>query len=352
MYDVAIIGAGPAGAILAYELAKANEKLKILLVDGSAEHGKVCGGLLSPDAKGVLASLGLSVPDSVLTSPQTATVDTIDLERGITRVYGRDYLNMDRAAFDAWLVSLIPDTVEIKSARCISIDRSGEGFDVKLKSAGKYEQIIASIVVGADGASSIVRRTLFPEKKTYKYVSIQEWYEIPNGKLPVFSCIYDDKTSDSCSWTIIKENRFIFGGAFLKDGCRAAFAEQKARLEKHYGISFGTPQRQEACLVVSPRRYGDFFVGECGAYLVGEAAGFISASSFEGISSALSSGKMLAEAIITASDKHKITKKYRKKTRVMRLKLLLKIPKMKILTSPTLRHVIMKSGVTAKKSLG
>ena len=352
MYDVAIIGAGPAGAILAYELAKANEKLKILLVDGSTEHGKVCGGLLSPDAKGVLASLGLSVPDSVLTSPQTATVDTIDLERGITRVYGRDYLNMDRAAFDSWLISLIPNTAEIKSARCISLGRSGEGFDIKLKSAGKYEQIKTSIVVGADGASSIVRRTLFPEKKTYKYVSIQEWYEIPNGKLPVFSCIYDEKTSDSCSWTIIKENRFIFGGAFLKDGCRASFAEQKARLEKHYGISLGRPQRQEACLVVSPRRYGDFFVGEGGAYLVGEAAGFISSSSFEGISSALSSGKMLAEAISTESDKQKIAKKYRKKTRVMRLKLLLKIPKMKILTSPTLRHVIMKSGVTAKKSLG
>ena len=157
MYDVAIIGAGPAGAILAYELAKANEKLKIVLLDGSTEHGKVCGGLLSPDAKAELASLGLTVPDTVLTSPQTSTVDTIDLERGITRIYGRDYLNMDRAAFDAWLISLIPDTVDIKSARCVSVGRNGEGFDIKLKSAGKFEEIKASIVVGADGAASIVR---------------------------------------------------------------------------------------------------------------------------------------------------------------------------------------------------
>lgn len=350
MYDVAIIGAGPAGAILAYELAKKNEKLKILLVDGSTEHGKVCGGLLSPDAKRVLASLGLSLPDSVLTSPQTATVDTIDLERGITRVYSRDYMNMERAAFDAWLVSLIPDTVEIKRARCVSIDRSAEEFDIRLKSAGKYEQISASIVVGADGASSIVRRTLFPEKKIYKYVSIQEWYEIPSGNLPVFSCIYDEKTSDSCSWTIIKENRFIFGGAFLKDGCREVFAEQKARLEKHYGITLGTPQRQEACLVVSPRRYGDFFVGERGAYLIGEAAGFISASSFEGISSAIISAKSLAKAISTSPVKQRITKAYRRATRPLVAKLILKIPKMKLLTSPRIRYIIMKSGITAKRA--
>ncbi|MBE6532014.1 MAG: FAD-binding protein [Ruminococcaceae bacterium] len=351
MYDVAIIGAGPAGAVLALELAKADEKLKILLVDGSSEHGKVCGGLLSPDAKAELSSMGLTVPEAVITSPQTSTVDTIDLERGITRIYGRDYLNMDRAAFDSWLVSLIPDTVEIRRARCVSVEKSGNEFDLRLKSAGKLEEIKASIVVGADGAASIVRRSVFPNKKTYKYVSIQEWYEIPDKKIPVFSCIYDEKTSDSCSWTIIKDDNFIFGGAFLKDGCRRAFAEQKSRLEKHYGVRFGTPRKQEACLVVSPRRYGDFFVGQDGAYLVGEAAGFISSSSFEGISSAIRSGRMLARAISSGRDKQQITKKYQSATIGLRFKLLLKIPKMKILTSPTLRHLIMKSGVTAKKSL-
>lgn len=351
MYDVAIIGAGPAGATLAYELAKANEKLKILLVDGSAEHGKVCGGLLSPDAQKALASLGLSLPRSVLISPKTSTVDTIDLDKGLTRVYGRNYINMDRAAFDSWLVSLSPKTVDVRNARCISLKKGADGFDLRLNFSGKYDDVHASIVVGADGASSIVRRTLFPDKKPYKYVSIQEWYDIPSKNLPVFSCIYDEKTSDSCSWTIIKGESFIFGGAFNKNGCREAFLEQKNRLEKHYGITFGSVKKREACLVVSPRRKSDFFIGEDGAYLVGEAAGFISASSFEGISSAILSGKMLAEAISAAKNKQEITRRYRSLSRSLTSKMLLKIPKMKILTSPTLRHLIMKSGVTAKKSL-
>lgn len=351
MYDVAIIGAGPAGAILALELAKANEKLKILLVDGSEEHGKVCGGLLSPDAQKALASLGLSLPRSVLISPQTSTVDTIDLDKGLTRVYGRDYVNMDRAAFDSWLVSLVPETAEVRLARCISVKKDADGFSLRLNLDGKYDDVHASIVVGADGASSIIRRTLFPDKKPYKYVSIQEWYDLPGEKLPVFSCIYDDKTSDSCSWTIIKGESFIFGGAFKKNGCRDAFIEQKSRLEKHYGITFGTVKKREACLVVSPRRKADFFIGEDGAYLVGEAAGFISASSFEGISSAILSGRMLAEAIANAKDKQEITRRYRSLSRTLTSKMLLKIPKMKILTSPVLRSIIMKSGVTAKKSL-
>ena len=44
-YDIVIIGGGPAGATLARLLNF--EKFKVLLVDGSKDEAKVCGGLLS-----------------------------------------------------------------------------------------------------------------------------------------------------------------------------------------------------------------------------------------------------------------------------------------------------------------
>ena len=79
-YDVAVIGAGPAGAVFAAELAAADPARKILLIDGIGQgKGKVCGGLLAPDAQKVLPKLNLTLPNSVLADPQIFSVETVDL---------------------------------------------------------------------------------------------------------------------------------------------------------------------------------------------------------------------------------------------------------------------------------
>ena len=47
LYDAAVIGAGPAGAVFASQLARMCPDLKILVIDGQTEdRPKVCGGLL------------------------------------------------------------------------------------------------------------------------------------------------------------------------------------------------------------------------------------------------------------------------------------------------------------------
>ena len=163
--------------------------------------------------------------------------------------------------------------------------------------------------------------------------------------IPPYACVFDAKTSDSCSWTIRKDGLALFGGAFRRKGCRSAFAEQKSHLESHLGYSFGDPVRRAGCFVASPRKWRDFIPGRPGVYLCGEAAGFISASSFEGISSAFLSGKYLADAFAQSEDAQKILGYYRRKTAKLRLKLLGKILKMRILFCPFLRRIIMGSGI-------
>jgi flavin-dependent dehydrogenase len=340
-YDIAVIGGGPAGATFARELAKSCPEKRIVLIDEKPRTGsKVCGGLLAPDAQKVLAQFDLDLPKSILADPQIFDVKTIDLASGITRNYQRHYLNMDRAAFDEWLLELIPENVDIIRGRCTDIDNRKITADTE---KGKFE-LSADYIVGADGGSSIVRRTFF-DSPSKLYISIQEHFKDDGGDMPSYSCIYDPETSDSCSWTIRKDGYVIFGGAFDIKGGREAYFKQKARVEEHLGHSFGEAVKIEACLLTSPRKQQDFIFGKDGVFLIGEAAGLISASSFEGISSAFLSGKYLADAFASKSDPDKVLKTYKKKTAKLRLKLFFKIPKMKILCSPLLRKIIMKSGI-------
>lgn len=349
VYDIAVVGAGPAGSVFVKEIAASRPELKIILIDGqSSTSAKPCGGLLAPDAQKLLARFDLVLPKNVLEDPQIFAVQVIDVEQKLVRYYQRHYLNMDRYAFDRWLLSLIPSTVEVLGGRCSTINKEEDLYRVFVKHGGTETQITAKTIVGADGGGSVVRRTFFTPMKA-QYVAIQQWFENKGQKLPYYSCIFDSQTSDSCSWTIHKGNYVIFGGAFEKKESRKAFDAQKARLEAFLGNSFGKEVKTEACLVSSPRTMKDFCTGNDNVFLLGEAAGFISASSFEGLSSAMHSGKILADAFAEAKSTADTQRIYRKNTRALRLKLRVKAVKRAVLCTPFTRGVIMKSGVQSIK---
>ena len=348
-YDIAVVGAGPAGAVFVKEIAAARPELKIILIDGQTkESAKPCGGLLAPDAQKLLAKFDLVLPKSVLEDPQIFAVETIDVEQKIVRYYQRHYLNMDRYAFDKWLLSLVPRHVTVWQARCTGIKKEQDHYSLCVKHDGRDEVVNAKNVIGADGGGSVVRRAFF-DPISVQYVAIQQWFENKGQSLPYYSCIFDEKTSDSCSWTIHKGNYVIFGGAFKKSGCRDAFELQKRRVEEFLGNSFGDEVKTEACLVSSPRGMKDFRTGTDGVFLLGEAAGFISASSFEGLSSAMLSGKLLADAFCSSHSNIERQRAYKKSTRALRLKLCEKSLKRVLLCDPRIRKVIMKSGIQSIK---
>ena len=341
-YDIAIVGGGPAGATFARTIAISRPEMKIALINGIPKTGsKVCGGLLAPDAQKVLAQFNLSLPKSILADPQIFDVKTMDLGFGIHRSYQRHYLNMDRGKFDAWLLSLIPKNVEIIEGKCISIQ---PGFELRIQTKNGNLQIESQYLVGADGGNSVVRRTFFaPPKK--QYVAIQEYFPDIYPHIPHYSCIFDRATSDSCSWTIRKDGHWIFGGAFDVENCRNAFDMQRSHLETYLGIKLGPPIKREACLLTSIRSAKDLILGKDRVFLIGEAAGLVSPSSFEGFSSAFLSGKYLADSFSAGTDADQILRYYRRKTMKLRVKLLCKIAKKKILCAPLLRKMIMKSGI-------
>lgn len=375
-YDIAIIGLGPAGATLARLL---DPRFRVIAIDkktlepsdpiavssndtavaapsdlpsaSSRAFRKPCGGLLSPDAQRSLAAFDITLPADILVSPQIFSVRVVDLPHDITRYYQRCYVNMDRHRFDQWLIGLIPETVHMELGATVSSVRArndvsarAEGFAITYVDAhGMPKTVTSRIVVGAEGAFSHVRRLMYPNEKRHVYTSIQQWFKDANPS-PFYSCIFDPEVTDCCSWTISKDGYFIFGGAYPRKAAREAFENQKARLAER-GFCFGEPLRTEACEVVRPAAPSDFKCGRNGAFLVGEAAGFISASSLEGISFAFDSARALADVLNRCGCDASANRRYARATAGLRSKALAKIAKSRIIDSPHLRGLIMRFGI-------
>ncbi len=334
-YDIIIIGAGPAGSTLARLL---NEKYKVALIDYTPAkklEGKTCGGLLAPDAQKCLAHFGLTLPNDVLTSPQTFAVKTVDVGYDLTRYYQRSYLNMNRSAFDSWLKGLVPHRVDIISCRCDRLERTADGFSVELSTG---ECLSSKYLVGADGGNSVVRSTLYPDKPIRSYIALQYWTQASASNSD-YSCYFDRRKTDCYMWSLQKDDRFIIGGAFpSKTKADKTLAGYFSDIS---GVDLTKSKYLEGCKVSRPKSVREIFCGDNNAFLVGEAGGFISPSSLEGISWAMNT----AEALALSFDTDNPNRAYQKAVKPYKFKLWLKLLKCPFMYFPPLRNLVMASRI-------
>jgi flavin-dependent dehydrogenase len=286
-----------------------------------------------------------------LVSPQIFSVRTIDVGTGLIRHYQRHYINLDRHKLDMWLIGQIPDNIEVHlQARCQGIKRDGDGFQLTYAENGQTHTINARYLVGADGAASAVRRSLFPDFRIRTHLCIQQWFP-DTHTTPFYSCIFDAGITDSYAWGLTKDSFFIFGGAFSLETGKQDFEALKVKL-RPYGFQLDNPVKTEACLALRPFGPRNYCYGDSHAFLIGEAAGFISPSSLEGISYAIDSGYLLSQCLNDLD--HDPGWAYRRGTRKIRLKLFAKYLKRPFMYHPFCRKLIMKSrllSIPIRKSL-
>ncbi len=354
MYDVCIIGAGPAGSTLA-RLIGANHR--VLLVDRrpleraweTGDPSKVCGGLLAPRAQAELARQGLGVPRHVVAGPQLFAVRTLDMQASLERLYQRFYVNVDRERFDRWLLSLVPGRVDVAAGwRADSIDLSEEVPLVRFSTpGGGSASVEARLVVGADGAASLARRLVAGAQGASRpYTAVQAVHSASWNE-PHFGAVFDASLTDFYGWTIPRGDGLVVGAAFpAASGANERFSALVEMLRDR-GFAIGEERFRAGAPILRPMVPTDVRLGSGRVVLVGEAAGLVSPSSAEGISYALRSGAVLGAVL--GDGVEGALGRYRVAALPLAIEVWGKLLKSSAIYGPATRRLVMRSGIGAMR---
>lgn len=160
-----IVGAGAAGCTLAWLLRQAGREVLLLELRDAREKNKLCGGALAPWAlseievifgEGSLDELGLA---------HTACIRGRCLDRELAT--GMSFASLPRKRLDDWLLARCESVgAEVRDrVRVKSVDERIHVVTCKDLRTGETMQIHYGTLVGADGASSVVRRLLTGRKQ-------------------------------------------------------------------------------------------------------------------------------------------------------------------------------------------
>ena len=154
MWDIAIVGAGPAGSAAALSALRTRPGARVLLLDRSDfPRDKACGDGIAPQALDELARLGAAEVLADRVPVHWLRITAPDGTVAARRLPRPDYV-VPREVFDARLVDAAVSAGAVLERRTV---RRLEVLPDRVVLDG---ELAARVVVGADGANGVVRRQL------------------------------------------------------------------------------------------------------------------------------------------------------------------------------------------------
>ena len=313
-YDVAIVGAGPAGSTCA--LALHNSGLKTALIDkNSFPRDKVCGDAIPARCEKVLHAI-----DPLLAQRLREFHQKVDIKGCRIVAPNRAFFDFffhtpgycsERLHFDDFLLQLALDwsSVDLYDGYDLS-GIEGEAGRWQLRSRDGVE-IYCRALIGCDGAQSLVSRQLTERKmsKDHHCAAVRAYYEniadLDPGKMEIH---FLQEHLPGYFWIFpLPDNRANVGFGMLSSRISERGVGLRQSLEEIVSQAPGLRERFASAVLHGPVTGFGLPLGSrkvemsgAGFLLCGDAAALIEPATGEGIGNAMLSGRLAAEHIAAA----------------------------------------------------
>jgi flavin-dependent dehydrogenase len=319
--SIGIVGAGPAGSMLAYRLAKKGHIVHLLERKKLIER-KVCGEYLCPKGVELLENLNLldslclgfeSLQGMILVSPNDDIIPTY-----FPQITGHERgISLNRKIFDQRLLDLalengasITNDVTVKSA--VQLENK------KWQVSTDKENYIFDLIIAADGRQSKIGHSLGHIKQINTKRTALHCY-LPRkidhgqrlGEMHILKdnsyCGLDPVSDDEVNFSIVIDSEKLKNSK-PKDIINQSIGQSK-RLSRMFDL---VSNPDDIRIVSTLKNKNDFIAGNNLAY-VGDAAGFIDPLTGEGIYNALLSSSLLADCLDQNSNLETALQNYKKR---------------------------------------
>lgn len=291
MFDVCIIGAGPAGTAAAFDLL--DQGMSVLILDKyEFPRKKACAGGITPKGydlfKYDVSSMVRQTCSSIFIQPSSKNGFCISNDRPLCYMTNRselDLFSLNTIVTKGACFKVVPKILSIEETpSCVNINTCSGGFK-------------AAFLIGADGANSMVRRFITKKKFFKKQFAIEA--DVRVDRPDQFKMEFDfSRSKRGYFWIFPKHDHLNIGiystdhSAKVKIRQLFEFAKERfnsTRLESIKGYPICTNGR-----AYHPERQR--------ILLAGDAAGMAEPLFGEGIYFALKSGQAAARAIFNADN--------------------------------------------------
>ena len=321
VFDVIVVGGGPAGSAMGWSLAKRGVRVAIL-ERATFPREKVCGDFVEPAGLRILEAMGCSdaldapsrlpiTTNRVYFGPRLAYRGEIPYYEGGHGLPAHGYI-VPRDQLDTVLLERAQAASATVKQGCAALDvrRDGETMSVAARDATRDFTLRARLVVGADGVESTVAKSAGLRRTDRRHIGISqrayvEGLEVEGGEATIW---FDEDQVPGYGWMFpMPGGRANVGVGMLSESCHRfdlsvprAFAESLQRLRiRHPGCANARLASRPIGGVV--KMYGGIDRNHFdGGLLIGDAGSFVDPMTGEGITQGMESALIASRTVLDA----------------------------------------------------